>query len=185
VTTDTTEKQRELVVLLQSVATGDRSSLKTLYDRTSAKLYGICLRVLHDQEDAEDVLQSVYLTVWRKAVLFDPSKASVITWLAVLTRNRAVDRLRQTHRPAEALDAVGEVADDRMSAVEVLEQAEDRTRLSHCLDELDERPRAMIRAAFLDGASYPDLAKREGVPLPTMKSWVRRALLRLRGCMER
>lgn len=183
--TDTTEKQRELVILLQSVATGDRSSLKTLYDRTSAKLYGICLRVLHDQEDAEDVLQSVYLTVWRKAVLFDPSKASVITWLAVLTRNRAVDRLRQTHRPTEGLDAVAEVADDRMSAVEVLEQAEDRTRLSHCLDELDERPRSMIRAAFLDGASYPDLAKREGVPLPTMKSWVRRALLRLRGCMER
>jgi len=185
VTTDRTEKQRELVVLLQSVATGDRSSLKTLYDRTSAKLYGICLRVLHDQEDAEDVLQSVYLTVWRKAVLFDPSKASVITWLAVLTRNRAVDRLRQAHRPTEGLDAVAEVADDRISAVEVLEQAEDRTRLSHCLDELDERPRAMIRAAFLDGASYPDLAKREGVPLPTMKSWVRRALLRLRGCMER
>ena len=184
-TTDTTEKQRELVVLLQSDATSDRSSLKTLYDRTSAKLYGICLRVLHDQEDAEDVLQSVYLTVWRKAVLFDPSKASVITWLAVLTRNRAVDRLRQTHRPPEALDALAEDADDHMSAVEVLEQAEDRTRLNHCLDELDERPRAMIRAAFLDGASYPDLAKREGVPLPTMKSWVRRALLRLRRCMER
>jgi RNA polymerase sigma-70 factor (ECF subfamily) len=89
------------------------------------------------------------------------------------------------HRTTEGLDAVAEVADDGMSAVEVLEQAEDRTRLSHCLDELDERPRAMIRAAFLDGASYPDLAKREGVPLPTMKSWVRRALLRLRGCMER
>ena len=67
----------------------------------------------------------------------------------------------------------------------MLEQAEDASRLRACLEELDERARTMIRSAFFDGASYPELAKREGVPLPTMKSWIRRGLLRLRGCLER
>ena len=67
----------------------------------------------------------------------------------------------------------------------MLERAEDAARLRDCLDELDERARAMIRAAFFDGASYPELAEREEVPLPTMKSWIRRGLMRLRGCLER
>jgi RNA polymerase sigma-70 factor (ECF subfamily) len=66
----------------------------------------------------------------------------------------------------------------------VIEQQEDSRRLAHCLDQLEERSRAMIRAAFLDGATYPELAEREGVPLGTMKSWIRRGLLRLRGCLE-
>jgi RNA polymerase sigma-70 factor (ECF subfamily) len=178
-------KQRELVELMQSMAAGDRRALRPIYERTSAKLYGICLRLLGNAEDAQDVLQRVFLTAWQRADTFDPAKASPITWLAVMTRNRAIDRMRQSRGAFDSIDAAADIADDQPSALDIIEVSEDRERLKHCLDELEERQGAMIRAAFLDGATYPELATREGVPLPTMKSWIRRGLLRLRGCMER
>jgi RNA polymerase sigma-70 factor (ECF subfamily) len=178
-------RRRELVALLQSVAGGDRQAFSALYQRTSAKLYGICLRLLGSEAEAQDVLQDVYVTVWRKAGYFDATKASPITWLAALARNRAIDRMRRDRMPVEEIGAAADIEDDRPSAADVVEQADDAARLHHCLDELEERPRAMIRAAFIEGATYPELASREGVPLGTMKSWVRRGLQRLRGCLER
>ena len=174
----------ELVTLLEAIAAGDRAALSALYDRTSAKLYGICLRLLGSEPEAEDALQETYVTVWRNAARFDPDKAGAITWLAVVARNKAIDRLRRRTLPSEAIDAAADIADDRPTAFDLVQQGQDSARLAGCLDELEEKPRAMIRAAFLDGASYPELAEREGVPLGTMKSWIRRALLRLRGCLE-
>ena len=171
--------------LLRAVAAGDRHALRTLYDRTSAKLYGICLRMLGDEGEAQDVMQEVYTTAWTKAGQFDPAKAGAITWLTVLARNRSIDRLRQRRDPGAVLEDAADVASEAPSQLDVLEQSEDARRLEHCLDELDERAQTMIRAAFFEGASYPELARREDVPLPTMKSWIRRGLLRLRGCLER
>src|SRR5438552_14914700 len=132
--------------------------------------------MLRDEADAQDVLQEVYVTVWRKAAQFDPAKASPITWLSVLARNKAIDRLRGRTLLADDLDAAVDVEDDAPLASEIIEKQQDARRLSDCLDELDERPRAMIRSAFLDGVTYPELAMREGVPLGTMKSWIRRGL---------
>lgn len=175
---------RYLAQLLRLVAKGDSASLKALYERTSAKLYGICLRFLHDEADAQDVLQDIYIVVWRKAAMFDETRATAITWLATIARNRAIDRLRTQRAPPENLDAASEVADESPSSFDVLEQTEDVLRLRRCLDTLEGRSREMIRSAFLQGASYPQLAEREGVPLPTMKSWIRRGLQRLRGCLE-
>jgi RNA polymerase sigma factor (sigma-70 family) len=179
-------RQAELVRLMGAVAGGDRRAFGTLYERTSAKLYGICLRVLGGSEaEAQEVLQDVYVTVWRKASQFDSDRASAITWLATLARNRSIDRLRARRSPSDDLDAAVEIADDGPSAFDVIEQSEDAARLAHCLDELEERARSMIRSAFFDGATYAELAEREAVPLGTMKSWIRRGLLRLRGCLER
>ena len=177
--------RRELTALMRRVAGADRAALKLLYDRTSAKLYGICLRVLGDEADAQDTLQEVYLTVWKRADVYDSDRASPITWLSVLARNRAIDRLRGRRGTAEPLDSAFEIADDSPSALEVAEHADDARRLAHCLDELEERARSAIRSAFFDGVTYPELAEREGVPLPTMKSVIRRGLMRLRGCLER
>ncbi len=174
----------ELDPVLHAVASGSRPALRDLYGRTSPKLYGICLRLLGDETEAEEVLQDVYLTVWNNAGRFDPAKASPITWLAIVARNKAIDRLRRRRMASASIDSASEVADDRPSAFDVLQRVEDEERLHGCLDELDEQPRNMIRAAFLDGATYPELAEREGVPLGTMKSWIRRALLRLRGCLQ-
>lgn len=176
---------RELVALLQSIAGGDRSALATLYRRTSGKLYGICMRLLGSEAEAEDVLQDVYVTVWQKAGRFDSAKASPITWLAVLARNKAIDRLRLRRIATTHIDEAAEVADDSPSAFDLLERDEENARLGGCLEELDDRQRTMIREAFVEGATYSELADREAVPLGTMKSWIRRGLLRLRGCLER
>jgi RNA polymerase sigma-70 factor (ECF subfamily) len=174
----------ELGWLLGEIARGRHAALRQLYDRTSAKLYGISLRLLGDEAEAQDVLQEVYTLVWRKAERYDSAKASAITWLAAMTRNKAIDRLRARRAPTAGLDEADTIADDSPTAFEILEQSQDATRLSQCLDKLEERARTMIRSAFFDGSTYPELAESEGVPLGTMKSWVRRGLLRLRLCLE-
>jgi RNA polymerase sigma-70 factor (ECF subfamily) len=178
-------RRGELVSLLENASFDDRSSLKRLYEYTSAKLYGICLRLLRDEAEAQEVLQEVYLTAWRKAASFDASRASPITWLATIARNRSIDRLRARQVPTEDLGVAADIPDDSPSSLQLLETAEDASRLHHCLEELESRARTAIRAAFFDGATYPELADREGVPLPTMKSWIRRGLISLRGCLER
>ncbi|HEX5184281.1 MAG TPA: sigma-70 family RNA polymerase sigma factor [Allosphingosinicella sp.] len=175
----------ELARLMAAVSAGDGSALADLYARTSAKLYGICLRVLGSEAEAEEALQEAFVAIWRRASSFDHSKASPITWLSVLARNKAIDRLRARRPAAETIDAAHEIADDGASALDLVEAEEDRARLSHCLDALDDQPRDAIRAAFFDGLTYQELAERDAVPLGTMKSWIRRGLLRLRACLER
>lgn len=178
------DKPDQLVRLLGEIASGDKGAFKLLYERTSAKLYGICLRVLGNEAEAQEILQEVFLTVWRKADRFDVGKAGAITWLSVLARNRAIDRIRQRPTQADDVDVAAKIPDGAPSAFDVIEQAQDASRLRDCLDALDERARTMIRSAFFDGATYPQLAAQAGVPLPTMKSWIRRGLRRLRGCLE-
>ena len=181
---DVDRGRAELAALLRRTADHESLALRTLYERTSAKLYGICVRVLGSESEAQDTLQEVYVTVWQKASQFDPARATAITWLSVLARNKAIDRLRARRANHDDIGAAEDIADDRLSALEVLEQAEDASRLADCLETLDERARSMIRTAFFEGASYPELASRANVPLPTMKSWIRRGLVRLRGCLE-
>ena len=173
----------DLAALLAAVARHDRAAFGELYDRTSAKMYGICRRMMASDADAEDVLHEAYLTVWRNAGRFDPAKAAPITWLAVLTRNKAIDRLR-SERSAEPIDAAEEVADAGPSAVDIISNDQDRRLLAECLDQIDARTRELIRSAFFTGATYPELAADKGVPLGTMKSWIRRGLMSLRGCLE-
>ncbi len=170
---------------LSGVAAGDRSALKALYQATSSKLFGVALRILSDREEAEDVLQEVYIAVWRRADRFDPARASPMTWLATIARNRAIDRLR-ARGPLAGADQVEEleVADDRSpDAQSLVEAAQDAGRLHACLDELDERTRGVIRTAFFEGVTYEALAQRLETPLGTVKSWIRRGLARLKGCL--
>ena len=169
------------------VATGreDRAAFRTLYSLTSAKLFGICLRICRDRGAAEDVLSDVYLLIWRRAGAYEPGRASPITWLATLARNRAIDWRRSVaSRPQSALEDAGEVADDRPSAVDTLLRSEQDRRLHLCLDQLDDRQRTAIRTAFFDGLTYAEIAERDAVPLGTMKSWVRRGLHRLKDCLD-
>src|SRR5262245_58060314 len=86
----------QLAAALVRLAAGDRAALRVVYQDTSAKLFGVCLRILNDRTEAEDVLQEVYLTVWRRAATFDPGRASPITWLVAIARNRSIDRLRSS-----------------------------------------------------------------------------------------
>jgi RNA polymerase sigma factor (sigma-70 family) len=178
------EESLQLARLLAAIARSERDALAQLYVRTSAKLYGICLRILGSEAEAQEVLQEAYVTVWSRAETFDPGRAGAIAWLAVLARNKAIDRLRLRRVPTERIEAADAIADQSPSALDLLEEAEDRERLARCIDDLEEKQREAIRAAFLEGASYPELSEREGVPLGTMKSWIRRALISLRTCLE-
>ncbi|MGH6735144.1 MAG: sigma-70 family RNA polymerase sigma factor [Methyloceanibacter sp.] len=184
---DEAVRRRELQAAIARVAGGDRAALRLVYEATSAKLFGVLLRILNDRSEAEDVLQEVYLTVWRKAGAFDEARASPITWLVAIARNRAIDRLRGTRlgRASEPIDTAEQVPDPAPLAAETLEIAQENARLNDCLDELEARQNAAIRAAFLDGLTYEELAQRQGVPLGTMKSWIRRGLAKLRACLER
>ena len=131
-------------------------------------------------------MQDIYLIVWRKAGTFDAERASPITWLATLARNRSIDRLRALGgRPSEPVEAALDVADPSPDAAAVLEDAQASSALSGCISELEARKADAIRTAFFEGATYAELADRNGVPLGTMKSWVRRGLLQLKECLER
>ncbi|QIK79353.1 sigma-70 family RNA polymerase sigma factor [Sphingomonas piscis] len=177
--------REHLIAALSRVANGDKAGLKTVYDLTSAKLLGICARILKEQDEAEDVLQEVYVSVWSRAGSFDRERSSPITWLATIARNRAIDRLRSRRvRPADGLDQAEQVADASPDAFTRVSDAQEAERLRHCMDGLETTHRKAIRAAFFDGLAYSHLALRDNVPLGTMKSWIRRGLLQLKGCLS-
>jgi RNA polymerase sigma-70 factor (ECF subfamily) len=172
---------------ISRIANGDRTALRELYDRTAAKLFGLCLRILGDTSEAEDTMQDIYLTVWQRAGSFDPARSSPITWLTIIARSRAIDRLRSSGRSRAALpiENAADVRDPSPDAVSMLEAGQDASRLNGCVEELDQRQAKAIREAFFGGVTYPQLAERAGVPLGTMKSWIRRSLMKLRECFER
>ncbi|AUW58648.1 RNA polymerase subunit sigma [Sphingobium sp. SCG-1] len=173
-----------LVAALAQVARQDRTALRQVYEMTSAKLFGICLRISSDREAAEDILQDVYIKVWNRAGRFDADRASPITWLCAIARNTAIDWQRSSSRVVTAPeDAAHAIADDRPRADQSIEREQQSDRINLCLDELEGRQGEAIRAAFFDGLTYADLAVRMDVPLGTMKSWVRRGLQRLKGCL--
>lgn len=166
------------------VAAGERAALRQLYEATSAKLFAVCLRILSDREEAEDVLQEVYVTVWRRADRFDGTRASVMTWVSTIARNRSIDRLRARGPMAyaEPVEAA-EIADGAVGAEALLVAAGEQERLHRCLSQLDARTETVIRTAFFEGVTYEALARRMGAPLGTVKSWVRRGLAKLKGCL--
>ena len=164
---------------------GERSAFEDVYKATSAKLFGVCLRIFPDRNEAEEALQDAYLTIWNKAASFEAGRASPISWLVAVTRNRAIDRLRARGKAGlTSLDEAAEVADPApLADAQLLSSGEDRV-LHGCIEGLDRRDAHFIRSAFIGGATYADLAQREGEPLGTVKSRIRRALIKLRGCME-
>lgn len=164
---------------------GDRSAFETVYKATSAKLFGVCLRIFPDRNEAEEALQDAYLTIWNKAASFETGRASPISWLVAVTRNRAIDRLRAKGKAGLAsLDEAAEIADPApLAEAQLMADGEDRL-LHGCIAGLDRRDAHFIRSAFIGGATYADLAAREGEPLGTVKSRIRRALVKLRACME-
>ncbi len=172
-----------LTAALEEVARGDQAALRLVYDLTSAKLFGVCLRICQDRDIAADIVQETYLKVWQRAGRFDAQKASPITWLCAIARNGAIDWCRANRTSLLTLDAAAEIADDGLPAPEMIEAAQEQARIAHCLEALGGEPERVIRSAFFDGFTYSQLADRMKVPLGTMKSWIRRGLAQLKECL--
>jgi RNA polymerase sigma-70 factor, ECF subfamily len=171
--------------LMRGVAAGDREAFASLYAATSAKLYGIVLRILKRPDLTDEVVQETYMRIWTRAASFDPAKASPITWMAAIARNRALDEVRRvTPSSLEDLPAALEIADTALLASEQLVHRSDLVRLHHCLDALDPQRRDIVKLAYLEGCSREELGQRFGHPAATIKTWLRRSLLQLKTCLS-
>ncbi len=178
-------EQSDLNHQLARVALGDREAFAQLYRSTSPRLLGVCVRMLTDRREAEEVLQEAYVTVWQRSKTFDPARASAMSWLLALARNKAIDRLRQHRDAATDVDFEMEgLADEDPTPAARAEYSQEYRRLEQCMDQLEPPQRQSIQAAFFSGLTYNALAERAKVPLGTMKSWIRRSLLQLRACLE-
>ena len=174
----------DVEALLARCALGERAALDALYDAVSAKLFGICLRVLRERSAAEDVLQEVFVKVWHSSDRYAANGLSPITWLAAIARNAAIDRLRADKRRREdATDSVPEMADRAPTAESMSIARDEAGRIVACMNELEPDRAAAVRGAYLEGRSYAELAERAGVPINTMRTWLRRSLLALRACL--
>jgi RNA polymerase sigma-70 factor, ECF subfamily len=173
-----TTSREQLVDLLTATAREDHAAFAALYQATKAKLFGVALALLRRRETAEDVLQEAYVRIWRHAARFDPARASPITWMATIVRNLAIDVLRSpsaqpTEDESELLTLPAPIA----SALQTLERSEEQRRVLALLDALDPVKRRLVVAAYLHGESRQQLARRFGVPVNTVKTWLRRAIL--------
>jgi RNA polymerase sigma-70 factor (ECF subfamily) len=184
-TTIENARRARLSDALVRTAAGDRSAFELVYRQTSAKLFGVCLRIFPERHEAEEALQDAYLTIWNRAAGYQPGRASPISWLVAVTRNRAIDRLRASGKARYApLEDAAEIADPAPRADAQLLAASDDAQLNACINGLDGRDAHFIRSAFMGGATYGQLADAEATPLATVKSRIRRALIKLRACME-
>ncbi len=171
--------------MIANVGLGDRSAFSSLYDATSAKLFGVALRVLNDRADAEDVLQEVFVKIWHNADRYAANGLSPMTWLITIARNTAIDRLRARKAPSEGEEAVVSLPDPGPTPEAAAVAASERARLDGCLQELGDDQAGAVRGAYLDGETYQSLAELYDVPLNTMRTWLRRSLMKLKECLSR
>jgi RNA polymerase sigma-70 factor (ECF subfamily) len=171
--------------LLALTALGDRRAFDTLYQRTNAKLFGVCLRILQDRAEAEDALQDAYVKIWRYAERYAAARARPMTWMIAIARNLCIDRLRSRRSPAAALEAAAAVEDAALRPDERAMARGEAKRLMDCIRGLGDGEARLIRIAYFGGLTYAALAERDGLPLGTIKSKMRRALAALRECLNR
>lgn len=169
--------------LLYQTAAQDRAAFARLYADSASKLMGVLLRILGNRAESEDALQEVFTRVWLKAGRFDAAKGRGMTWLIALTRNLAIDRLRQRSDHVSDDAAMEAAADPTPRAETRLIASGEVLRIHDCFATLEPDRAEALRGAYLTGLSYADLARRHGVPLNTMRTWLRRSLLKLKECM--
>jgi RNA polymerase sigma-70 factor, ECF subfamily len=174
----------ELVWLLAAVAKGDQAAFQRLYQATRGKLYGVVLRILRRRDLADEVLQEAYLKVWSSAGQFDAARASPVTWMVAIARNRAIDLLRKKSEVAiEEEPEAMEAAADTPHPLAKREMSEGLAQLLACLGKLDEDRRRLVLLAYYSGRSREQLAAQFEAPVNTIKTRLRRALLDLKECL--
>lgn len=191
------ERSQELGRLLAETALGRRAAFAQLYRLTASHLLGVILRITGERTQAEDVLQEVYLAVWKAAGSFDAARSQPLTWLTSIARHRAIDSLRRAqarprfsdegasddeHHPHDVYD---EHPDPHPGPAELLQRAVEARLLQRCLGGLSPEQQHSLALAYYQGLSHSEVAEQMGQPLGSVKSWIRRALQSLKVCLER
>jgi RNA polymerase sigma-70 factor (ECF subfamily) len=175
---------QSLAKVMAQVAQGNREAFAELYQATCRKLFGIVVRILKRRELAEEVLQEIYLKIWDKAADFDTDRASPISWMATIARNRALDEVRKRQLSlVDDADAMEEAVDESSSPSGKIEQSQAQQQIDRCLETLGEPRSSMIRLAYLDCFSRQQLAERFTQPVGTIKTWLHRSLKQLKDCL--
>jgi RNA polymerase sigma-70 factor (ECF subfamily) len=188
------DRNAALAQMLARVALGDRAAFAALYKAVSAQLLGVILRIQRDRAQAEDVLQEIFVTIWRAAQGFDAARAQPMTWLTSIARNRAIDSLRRNKTEVATVSAVGDDDDNAPNLVdtlpsdldgplEMLSQAAQARAVTHCIGALSAEQQQCVALAYYQGLSHSEVAQHLRQPLGTVKSWVRRALMALKECL--
>ncbi|CAN5785895.1 sigma-70 family RNA polymerase sigma factor [soil metagenome] len=175
--------------LMRQVAAASEPAFASFYRRFAPGLFSMIYEILHDQKEAEDVLQESFVQMWKKASTYDPDRGSVFTWAVMISRNRALDRLRSRQRRGRTLEAATEESlavppDHTRQADELMEQSEECSRVRDALARLPEAQRNAIHLAFFRGLTQTQVSTRLGEPLGTIKARIRRGLIALRDVLE-
>ena len=169
------------IELLKAIAAKDEAALAMLYDRYRIILFGLLMRILNNREEAEDVLQEVFLQVWRKAADFDQNRGRPFTWLVTLARSRGIDRLRTLAARERLAEAGAQGASEQTSdAATDAFKSEQRGLVTNALAQLPDEQKRPIMLAYFDGLTQSEIATRLGAPLGTVKTRMRTGLMKLR-----
>lgn len=169
--------------LLVRTGAGDHGAFRALFDRTSARLFAVCLRLARDRALAEDMLQEAYVRIWERSRQFDPQRGGAIGWMTTVARNHAIDVIRARGREMSVPNVdLPDVPD--AAAMRSMETAAAAPALWRCLGTLDEGARRAIVHAYRDGLTYQELSTLLEIPLGTVKTRVRRGMGRLRRCLD-
>ncbi|MEB2844759.1 sigma-70 family RNA polymerase sigma factor [Rhizobiales bacterium RZME27] len=176
----------DLAGMISRVSLGDRAAFSALYSATSPKLFSVCLRILKDRTDAEDALQEIFVKIWHRADRFASSGINPLGWLMAIARNHSIDLLRARKPVASNIDEEGwDIADSGADPEQAAVLKGEGKRIDTCMEELESDRAGAVRSAYVEGLSYQELADRHAVPLNTMRTWLRRSLLKLRECLDR
>jgi len=182
------EQNQRLTELLAAAGRRDAGSMpafEQLYQNTSSKLFGVALRILRREDWAEEVLQECYVSIWKHSADYQLQLSAPMTWMTSIVRNRCLDVLRRPNfEDATDDDAVFESFEtDEPGPLALLEQSTEAAAIARCLSGLDEKQQQAIRMAFYEGLTHIELAEKLGQPLGTVKTWVRRGLMKLKDCL--
>ena len=173
----------ELDLLISRIAKGDRAAFSDTYSATCSKLYGIILRILKNRQQADEVLQEVYIKLWQQADKYNPEKSSPMTWLCTIARNTAIDEIRRMQPATVTTDYSNVTPEKQYSPQHHALHDEALLKLNQCMEQLGTEQRSVIIQAYLEGYTRSELAQIHEKPVSTIKSWLRRGLLQLRDCL--
>ena len=172
--------EAQLAAAIARCAAGERTAMRVIYDMEAGRMVGVARRMLRREDLAEEAVQDTFMRMWRAARSFDPAKGSARTWLYAILRNCAITILRDERRFENDPDAGTDAAPAAETAMARLPET---SALRRCLEQLDAQRRTVVVLAYVHGLSHGELAGKLGVPLGTVKSWVRRSLISLQECM--